>query len=339
MSLRREQYNEIMRVIDGRRNDAYNRQRMRQEEVEAQLPAVRVYSEELARLSSEEVKVRLGRSKEDPAKLRERRAELIDKRDRLLEDAGFGADYTELHFYCDRCKDTGYIGSDKCGCLKRLETELLNRDSGLPALLAKENFASFDRSIFDDEKDIKELLPKRTTQYQYMMNVIMPVVREFVEGFGKGGCMSLLMMGSPGTGKTFLSNCIAKTLIDRQHTVIYERAGDLVDAFSKRDFRHGTEGTDTTAAERAERAGSCELLIIDDLGTEFSNDYSRSKLYEVIEGRLTRGKSTIISTNLSLNQLREVYGARIASRFIGGYKLLPFYGTDLRIRKTGGEIG
>ena len=339
MSLSREQYNELMRVISRRRSDAYKRQEQRQEEVEGQLPAVRVYNEEISRLLSEEFKAGLGRTKADKEELRAERARLTDKKRQLLEDAGFGADYLDMHFYCDRCKDTGYINNEKCGCLKRLETELLNRESGLPALLARENFGTFDKTVFDDRTDIKELLPHHVTQYQYMMTKIMPTVREFIEQFNEQKGMSLLMIGAPGTGKTFLSNCIAKTLIDGQHTVMYERAGDMIDAFSNRDFKRGGEDREMALNGRIDRIHGSELLIIDDLGTEFTNDYSKSRLYEVIEGRLTRGKSTIISTNLSLNQLSAVYGSRITSRFIGGYKLLPFYGTDLRIRKIGGEIG
>ena len=339
MSLSREQYNEIMRVISRRRSESFNRQRMRQEEVEEQLPAVRVCNEELSRLQLEEVRAGFHQSGTDKEALKAKRRELIAKKHKLLEDMGFSADYLDLHYYCDKCKDTGYIDNEKCGCLKRLETELLNRESGLPALLARENFGTFDKHVFDDSADIKELLPHHMTQYQYMLKRVMPAVQEFIERFGTDKGTSLLMLGAPGTGKTFLSNCIAKTLIDRQHTVLYERAGDLIDAFSGRDFKRGGEEREQQLSGRIDRVHDSELLIIDDLGTEFTNDYSKSRLYEVIEGRLTRGKSTIISTNLSLNQLSAVYGSRIASRFIGGYKLLPFYGTDLRIKKIGGEIG
>lgn len=324
-----------MRVISRRQNEAYDRQRSRQEEVEGQLPAVRIYNEKIAELSVKEVRASLGRSHADIDKLRSEREELNARKRKLLKDAGFGEDYLDLKFYCIKCRDTGYIGREKCGCFKRLETELLNRESGLSALLETENFGTYDPEIYDSRRAIKELLPRRMTQYEYMNTVVMNEIRDFVDNFGKGRGRSILMMGPPGTGKTFLSNCIAGTLIDRQHTVMYERAGDLIDAFSAKDF--GRKNAEEAAA-RIDKLGSSELLIIDDLGTEYTNDYSRSKLNDIISGRLTRGVSTIISTNLSLNQLSSIYGERITSRFIGGYKLIPFYGTDLRIRKTGGEI-
>lgn len=335
MSLNREQYNEIMRVISQRQNEAYDRQRSRQEEVEGQLPAVRIYNEKIAELSVKEVKASLGRGHADIEELKREREELNLRKRKLLKDAGFGEDYLDLKFYCGKCHDTGYIGREKCGCFKRLETELLNRESGLSALLVTENFGTYDPNIYDRRRDIKELLPKHMTQYEYMNTVVMNEIRNFVDNFGNGRGSSILMMGPPGTGKTFLSNCIAGTLIDRQHTVMYERAGDLIDAFSAKDF--GRKNAEEAAA-RIERLEKSELLIIDDLGTEYTNDYSRSKLNDIISGRLTRGISTIISTNLSLNQLSSIYGERVTSRFIGGYRLIPFYGTDLRIRKTGGEI-
>lgn len=332
MSLSREQYNEIMRVISQRHSNAYNRLRSKQEEVEGQLPAIRVYNEQISELSVRRLKAGLGRGTDDAAELDARIGELKEKKRRLMTDAGYAEDDLELHFYCDKCKDTGYVGNEKCSCFKRLETELLNRESGLPALLARDNFGSFRFDIFDNSREIEELKPKRVTQLDYMRSTVMQSVKDFIDGFDHKKGSNILMIGAPGTGKTFLSNCIAKALIDSRHTVLYERANDLVDAFSSRDFKRGDYDK---AAGRIDRVNDCELLIIDDLGTEFTNDYSKSRLFEVIEGRLSRGLSTIISTNLSLNQLRAVYGARITSRFIGGYTLLPFYGTDLRSKKNG----
>lgn len=334
MPLNREQYNEIMRIIGRRHSEAFAEQQRRQEEAERQLPAITVIGEQIAELSTAEMRAKLSHRDAEAVELHRQRTLLLDRKREMLKASGFGADYLELKFSCQKCGDTGYVGNEKCTCFKLLETELLNRESGLPALLERENFGSFDPYIYDDEIMIPELKPRRMTQYGYMTEVIMDSVRSFVDGFDENGG-NILMMGPPGTGKTFLGNCIAKALIDRQHTVLYERAGDMINAFSARDF--GRTGADSLNA-RIERIAESELLLIDDLGTEFVNDYSRTRIYEVISGRLSGGLSTIISTNLSLNQLSNVYGERVTSRFIGGYRLLPFYGSDLRIKKTGGKI-
>ncbi len=335
MSLTREQYNEIMSVINTRRNDAYKRQSRRQEEAEKQIPALRVCNEEIAGVSVKEAEARIRGGKADPEELRRQRRKLVEKKHRLLEERGLGADYLDIHYTCSLCGDTGYIGSSKCGCFKKLESELLNREAGLPSMLERENFGTFDPYIFDDTEPLEELLPRRITQYEYMTGNIMDQIRDFIDGFEDCSSRSILMMGPAGTGKTFLGNCIAKALMDRQHSVMYERAGEMFELYSGQYF---SKTRDEAAEARIRRIETCELLIIDDLGTEFSTDFSRSKLYSVISNRLSAGLSTIISTNLSLNQLSSIYGERVTSRLIGEYILLPFYGSDLRVRKTGGEI-
>ncbi|MDO5140808.1 MAG: ATP-binding protein [Eubacteriales bacterium] len=333
MSLTRDQYNELMRVLGKRRSDAYIQQSRRQEEVERQIPAVRVYNERAAELSLMEVEAGFGRNGADTAGLRQERRELARKKRELLKNAGFGEDYLDIHYSCMECRDTGYIGNEKCGCFKKLESQLLNKDAGLPARFERENFASFDPYVFDDSEPIEEFLPKRITQYEYMTGSVMDKVRDFIDGFGYDDPQSILMTGPAGTGKTFLSSCIAKTLIDRQHTVVYERAGEMFEMFGRLLFSRRSSEADESRAERVE---NCELLIIDDLGTEFITEQTRSKLFSLISNRLSAGTSTIISTNLSLNQLSGIYGERVTSRFVGEYILIPFYGTDLR--EKGGKI-
>ncbi|MDO4960267.1 MAG: ATP-binding protein [Eubacteriales bacterium] len=334
MSLTREQYTELMNIYSSRRSTAYKIQSRRQEEVEEQIPAIRVYKEEAAALAAKEIEAGFGRNNEDPAKLKKQRAELGARSRRLLEEAGFGADYLDIPYTCSECKDTGFIGNKKCGCYKQLESQFINRQSGLPAAFEKDNFASFDPYIFDDEEIIRELLPRKITQYEYMTENVMSIVRDFIDEFGTSGGKNILMMGPPGTGKTFLSNCMAKALIDRQHTVVYERAGEMFELMSGMMFG---KTRSESAERRAEHIEKSELLIIDDLGTEFMTDYSKAKFFSLISNRLSAGLSTIISTNLSLNQLSSIYGERVTSRFMGEYILMPLYGSDLRVRKRGGS--
>ncbi len=334
MALTREQYDEAMRVLNERRTAALAAQQRKQEAAEAGLPAVRVYNEKIAALSSEEIRARLSGNRSLVSRLQEERRQLAKQKQALLEQAGYGSDLTKVEYHCSICKDTGYNGSEKCVCLKQLESEILNREAGLPSLLAKENFSTFDLGVFDTKEYLKELLPGiRETQQDYMRSDIIPAVRSYLAGYEEPGSHNILMIGPPGTGKTFLSNCIAKALIDRQHTVVYERADHLFALMSKEYF---AREKDATAGQWIGRVADCELLVLDDLGTEFMSEYTKSALFSLISNRLSAGLSTIISTNLSLNQIKKIYGERISSRLMGEYLLLPFFGADLRTRRRTG---
>lgn len=332
MALTREQYDEIMRTLSGRRSAALKRQQERQEAVENRLPAIREYNKKIAELSSREIAARLHKEQEKAAGFKKMRHALLEEKERLLTDAGIDPDYTKVEYYCSICRDTGYDGNKKCGCMRQLESELLNRDAGLPALFARENFSTFDIGVFDDRMPIPELMPgRKITQQQYMREDILPVVRQFLIGFEEPGSHNLLMIGPPGTGKTFLCNCIAKRLIERQHTVIYERADRLFEAMSKEHF---AREKDEAVQRRLERLETCRLLVLDDLGTEFMTEYTKTELFSLISNRLSAGLSTIISSNLTLNQIKNIYSERISSRLMGEYRLLRFFGTDLRAART-----
>ena len=336
MSLSREQHNEIMRIIDDRRFAALRAQSRREAALREELPAVGICIDNISRLSMEEAAARLRKDIQSADKLRQERLAAVAARKKLIKDAGYPADQLEVHYYCQRCGDTGYTGSTKCGCFKQLESELLNRESGLPAIMQRENFGTLDTHIYDRSTVIDELLPRRMTQYDYMTRRggILDRIRGYVEDFEDGGSHNILMFGAAGTGKTFLSNCIARSLIDRQHSVSYSRAGDMFSRMSKSEFSRAGSPEAESISRREEE---CELLIIDDLGTEFATEFTRAKLFSVISNRLSHGTSTIISTNLSMNQLCECYGERVSSRFMGEYMLLPFYGADLRLSRKKGN--
>lgn len=362
MALTREQHNQIMRVYQ-------ERQLRHAAEREQHLEEVRLHVPEFVRIEDELSALRMahavqllkkekheaaagngtlsfesgaGRTKENdgkpaggtneegafglPAKIKK----LEQRKRELLSEHGYPADYLAHKYDCPDCRDTGYAGGQKCGCHKKLISELIYREAGLPASLTKENFATFRMDIFDDRELIPQLLEQnglRMTQRIYMQKVNAQAKR-FTEAFReKHG--NLLLMGSAGTGKTFLSNCIAKELIEQCRPVIYVSAGTFFDRLEREKFgRLGEE--ETGLSEKS--VSDCELLIIDDLGTELTTSFTLSKLFSIINNRLQPNKSTIISTNLTLNDLSRVYGDRVVSRIMQSFTVIPFYGKDLRLR-------
>lgn len=329
MALNREQHNRIMRVYQERRFQHLQERRQRAEEISLKLPSYDRLSEEAAQLRTEQAKSLLSHDGSRAEALAERIAGIEAEKKALLLQNGYPEDYLELQYTCPLCRDTGYVNNEKCGCQKKLISELIYRQkAGLPEALWEDSFQTYDFSLFDDTDPIPELLRqtgKRVTQRAYMQTVV-PLLKKYAEEFPqKGG--SLLLTGQTGTGKTFLSNCIAKEVIDRCQQVLYVRAGDFFDAMARESFerREGQEALQTDAA------ATCDLLIIDDLGTERRTEFTLSRLFSLVSDRLARKKGTIISTNLDGNNIKHLYGERMTSR-LAQYTVIPFYGKDLRLR-------
>lgn len=331
MALSREQHNRIMRIYQDRRLADMQERSRRQEEVALHVPAFVRLTDELTRLRSEYVKELLGRrAGETRGTLSAEIRELEAERRAVLKEAGYPEDYLELHYVCPLCRDTGYVNYQKCGCHKRLISEEIYRaEAGLPAVLSRESFETFDLSVFDDREPIPELKGKAgraITQRAYMQTVEQ-VVRGYAERFSeKGG--NLLFCGETGTGKTFLCNCVAEAVISQCRQVLYVKSESFFEQLARENFdRQNGSGHYGT-----EEAFHCDLLILDDLGTERRTDFTLSKLFSLIDSRQRAGKSTIISTNLGGNHIINVYGERIASR-LAQYTVIPFYGKDLRLRR------
>lgn len=332
MSLSREQFDEVSRILNERRLNAIRARENRLLEVFDALPHIKRYYEEIASLSLKEARSRIRKDYKEAKRLNTERKKIIKRRDALLKKSGFPKDYLDVHYSCMLCKDTGFIGNEKCGCFKKIESEILNRESGLPYLLEKENFDTLDVNVYDKEHELKELLPQSITQYEYMTKKdgVIDLVKDFADDFSQDKSRNMIMFGPAGTGKTFLSNCLAKALIEKQHSVSYQRAGDMFNKMAGLSFSNKAD-PELLGEER--HVYKSELLIIDDLGTEFTTEFSKARLFSIISDRLSNGRSTVISTNLSMNQIKDFYGERISSRLMGDYILLPFYGQDLRISR------
>ncbi len=248
--------------------------------------------------------------------IKRRNQELVARRRSLLVKLGLPEDYTDVHYTCKRCSDSGYDGAKMCSCLKEVLVRMNIEASGMGKLIDKQSFDNFDLDWYrDDEEAYKRM--------QYNLKVS----REFVEGFGRGSS-NLLLIGTTGTGKTHLSTAIAREIISRGFDVLYDSTQNIVAAFENDRFHSGYGQHEQASDKYLE----CDLLILDDLGTEFVNQFTVSCLYNLINTRQNRGLSTIISTNLSAEELAGKYEGRIYSRIVGcDYKVLFFRGRDHRV--------
>lgn len=324
MSLNNSQYNAIMRIYNQRQFQDKYEQDQRREEVYQKVPQIRQIEDEISSQAVRCARRLLDGDTNAKEELKQHIEDLREQKEVLLSAFGFPADYMEMHYACPECQDTGYVDGRKCRCFKKEEIRLLYSQSNIEEVLLRENFDSFSYEYYDDRVVIPEI---QMTVADYMRQVH-TWCKEYVENFEKKGG-NLIFTGSTGVGKTFLTNCIAKALIDQYQSVIYLSSNDLFDVFSKNKFHYDTE---EEMKDMYQYILDCDLLIIDDLGTELNNTFVSSQLFYCINERLLRKKSTIISTNLSMTMLRDTYSDRISSRIISQYSIIPLYGDDIRTK-------
>jgi len=302
-----------------------NTQAQRQREIYARLPAVRNIDLRLQNQMRELASIAMRR---DPAAkqalkaLEEENLELQARRAELLAAAGYPIDYTDDLYDCPDCQDKGYrMDGRMCTCLKRLYNAEVTRDlSGL--LKGDESFARFRLDYYSDAPDTNGNIPRK------IMEFILKVCKDYAQNFGPAS-MNLVFSGAPGLGKTFLSACIARTVSQNGFSVAYESASAALNAFEKEKFSRDADEA-AAAGAKVRRYLDCDLLILDDLGTEMNTGFTQSALYTIINQRLINNKQTIISTNLDKNALSAQYSAQITSRLLGEYQWMNFIGSDIR---------
>ena len=330
MALTNSQYQAVMRIYGQRQLKDKKEQDERIREIYEKIPQIEALDDEITSLKAAAARRRLLGDESGALAALSESSGLKEQKLLYLKKNGYPADYMEMRYQCPDCRDTGYHDGKKCHCFKRMSIDILYEQYNVRGILERENFDNLTMKYYDRTR----LDPKTgMTVYDYMKIVIQDC-HDYVDRFGyeKG---SILFTGSTGCGKTFLSNCIARELIRQGYSVVYLTASDLFDIFS--EGRFGSRD-DEDGKERVDGIMNCDLLIIDDLGTELINTFTSSSLFNCVNERLTKEKGTIISTNLPPNRLQDEFTERVASRILNQYKIYPLIGEDLRAVRRGFDL-
>ncbi len=321
MSLTNAQYNKIMRVYDERQMADNRDLESRRQMAYQKLPELNALEDFVRNESLKTLRLMRDGQKDKLAVLKSLISETTKRKKEILKQHGMPEDFLEMRYVCPDCHDTGFINGRKCHCFVEMQMKYLYQQSNIDKIVQKQNFDYFDLNRYDDRTPI---FADGRTNRMYMSenrDFLLQWIRDFDQKHG-----NIMLTGNTGTGKTFLINCVAKALMDTYHSVIYLTSTDLFESFSK-----AMKNDDEDHQEMQEAILNCDLLVIDDLGTELNNSYTSSKLFYVLNQRMVFHKSVIISTNLSLNMIRDLYSERVSSRIISDYSIIPLYGNDQRL--------
>jgi len=323
-------YNKAWQTLENRGAEARARAAARREEVLKRIPRITGIQQEMAAGAAGITRAVINapaRAGDLIEKLAEQNLSLQQQRSALLLENGFPPDYLEEQFGCPHCRDKGYVGTGMCICLRELLASAAYAELSAAAPVRSCSFDTFSLDYYPDAPGPDGKSPRGR------MRDILTVCRSYAASFSPGS-ESLLLIGQTGLGKTHLSLAIAEAVIGAGFGVVYTPVQRLLDTLESEKFSYDTQLKEQYA-EHLRSAITCDLLVLDDLGTEFITQYSNSVLYSIINSRQVEGRPTIISTNLELAEIESKYAQRMLSRLVCAYKVLKFTGKDIRfIKKT-----
>ncbi|XXF61283.1 ATP-binding protein [Thermoanaerobacterium thermosaccharolyticum] len=316
---------EVLREYEMLRDKSLKEALMRRQEVYKKIPEISNIDDEIKDIGieiSKSIFLKPQKHKDLLENLRSRLNALKKKKTDLLRSNGYPETYMEQKFECNICKDTGYVNNKRCKCFEQKLINLYYRQSSIEDITKIENFSNFDYYLYSDKPYKGKMSPREN------MKSIVDVAKDFIDNFDNEK-ESLFFYGDSGLGKTFLSNCIAKELLDRGKVVLYRTAPDLIEGLRLNKLNSDND----SYFEYTDLLRECDLLIIDDLGTEPITPFSLQEIFSIVNARLLANKKFIISTNLPLSEVMNIYPERLCSRILGNFKLLNFYGEDIRIKR------
>lgn len=330
MGFPKQIYDKASRILTQRRQKANEQARMQKEAIYSALPEIAVIDRQLAQTGMGTIRAVAAAPNnldEIIAKMREENLALQQRRHALLEAAGVSEEYFSVPYTCPLCQDTGYVENKRCQCLDRLLKQLAYQQLGGTG--DKDySFSNFSLDFYSPSP-----LPNGTVPRSHMSQVKNYCV-EYVRRFSPTGSPSLLFMGGTGLGKTHLSLAIAGEVIEKNYGVVYASAQNLLARLESEHFTNGIRDEENEDQSYLSMVLQCDLLILDDLGTEFLNQFISSMIYNIINTRLIEHLPCIISTNFSLPELTKRYSERLVSRLFGGYTRVDFLGKDIRIQNA-----
>ena len=326
MAYKSEVYIKARAALDERRRKAEREQQARRAEAEKKCPTLAAVEREMASYGAEAIRL-VGKGVDvdkEIAKLAEKSREIQAARRAILVEAGFHEDYLDVKYHCPVCNDTGSHDGYYCDCYRKLVVETARKELCSLSLLDASSFENFSLDYYSDEIDDEIGISPRS-----QMEDALETCRRFAENF-KPGIRGIFISGMTGLGKTHLSLAIADTVTKKGYNVCYTSAQNAVHKLEREHFRRDEEQTNLL-----DELCTADLLVIDDLGAEFSTGFTVSQIYNIINTRIVDGRPTVISTNLTFTEIESKYSQRVLSRIVGSFEIVRCFGTDIRMKKLG----
>lgn len=323
MALSNSQYDELIRHYNAKQLASRHRLEARRKMIYSSSPRLEQIDDEIAEISVAQAKRLIDGDENALSALKQRIFELTAEKNNILSSLGYKPEDLQPQYECPDCKDTGFINGQRCHCFIQASIDLIYTQSNIRDILEEENFSTFSYDYYANDTTDKMTGLSPLESARRAVTICQNFIADFDHSFE-----NLCFYGESGVGKTFLSNCVAKELLDSGHSVIYFTSFQLFDIFEKNTFER-----DSDVILAHQNIFDCDLLIIDDLGTELTNTFTTSKLFLCLNERMLHRKSTLISTNLGMEELAAVYSERICSRIFSNYTMIKLFGDDIRLKK------